>query len=58
MCALITLYKTSSVQAEQSIQFITRHVVITCLDRKWRPGFQLAKLYVCKALAGDIEQCM
>ena len=53
MCALITHYKASPIQAEQQgqgITFLICHVVITCRDRKWRPGFQLAKLYVSKAL--------
>ena len=55
MCALIT-HKVSRIQAEQQgegqgITFVIRHVVIRCRYRKWRPGFQLAKLYVSKALA-------
>ena len=48
MCALITHYRASPVQAEQ--QGIARHMVIMCRDRKRRPAFQLAKLYLSKDL--------
>ena len=53
MCALITHYKASPIQAEQqgegqAIIFLIRHVVIRCRDRQWRPFFSIGQTLCIK----------